>query len=209
MTTAQAPRVSSKKKPAPSREKATFLRAFLKKPSSIGAIMPSGKLLCRKMVDSADLKNAKHVLEFGPGTGVVTDELLPRLPAGCRYMAIELNESLAEIFRGRHPGALLKHDNVLNVKKLCEEEGFGPIDVIISGLPWTTFSSKLQDGILSAALSVLKPGGELVTFGYQIGTWTPQGRRFYKKLPQRFSKVVRSRYVWRNFPPAMVVRMVK
>jgi phosphatidylethanolamine/phosphatidyl-N-methylethanolamine N-methyltransferase len=176
----------------------------------IGAIAPSSRHLARAIVESLDLKDAKTVVEFGPGTGVISDALIPAIPPGCRYLAVELNPSLARVFRQRHPRAELREDSAANIRAICDREGIDHVDCIVSGLPWSSFSRELQVSILEAAVSVLRPGGELVTFGYRIGTWLPAGRRFHKHLaPRYFSRLWKSRYVWRNLPPAFVLHCVK
>lgn len=194
----------------PKAEKVTFLGAFLSKPGMIGAIAPSSRHLARRIVSELDLTGARAVAEFGPGTGVISDALIPAIPAGCIYFAVELNPALARAFRQRHPGAKLYEDSAANIRALCDKEGIDKLDYIVSGLPWASFSRDLQVSILDAVGTVLKPGGELVTFGYQMGTWFPAGRRFHKELaPKYFSRIYKSRYVWRNLPPAFVMHCVK
>ena len=43
------------------------------------------------MVDSLIHRQAKQVLEFGPGTAVMTRELRKRLPADARLLAVEID----------------------------------------------------------------------------------------------------------------------
>lgn len=184
--------------------------AFLTKPGMIGAIAPSSRFLARRIVHELDLEGVRNVAEFGPGTGVISDALIPAIPRGCNYFAVELNPALAKAFRERHPGAKLFEDSAANIRAICDRQGIADLDYIVSGLPWASFSRELQVSILEAIRTVLKPGGELVTFGYKMGTWLPAGRRFHKELaPKYFSRVWKSRYVWRNLPPAFVMHCVK
>ena len=203
MTTALAPA------PATHKHKYRFLKEFITQPFIIGAVAPSSLRLARKMVEGVDFANAKAIVEFGPGTGAFTNQILPRLAPGCRYFAIELNPTMAELWRSRHPGATLHRNSVKNVDRLCKKEGIDEVDIIFSGLPWASFDDQLQEETLEASLRVLRPGGQLITFGYRVGTMLPKGRRFYRRLPKFFSKVERSEYVWRNLPPAFVVRCTK
>jgi 16S rRNA (adenine1518-N6/adenine1519-N6)-dimethyltransferase len=54
--------------------------------------------LIRKLVDAADIKPGDLVLEVGPGTGALTDELLAR---GGQVIACELDRGLADLLRER------------------------------------------------------------------------------------------------------------
>lgn len=195
--------------PARTRGRAALLRQFIVRPFVIGAVAPSSKRLASEMVRGLDLASAEAVLEFGPGTGVFTDAILPRLGPGTKFVPIELNREMVRAFCRRHPGVPIVNDSVEHARRICDDHGIGQVDYILSGLPWASFPESLQVRILDAVLAVLRPGGMLVTFGYNVGEWLPAGRRFYRMLPKYFTKVGRSRIVWRNLPPAFVVRCTR
>lgn len=207
--TRAATRSQPRKPKTQAKHSALFIREFLANPFVIGAVAPSSRQLGRRMIAGVDLSDARAVVEYGPGTGAFTQHILPSLPAECRYLAIELSPAMARVWKRRHPRAQLYRDSVANVDKICDHEGIESVDVIFSGLPWASFDDDLQERILDASLRVLRPGGQLITFGYQVGTMLPKGRRFYKRLPHYFSQVERSEYVWLNVPPAFVVRCTK
>lgn len=186
-----------------------FLAQFIEQPFVIGAVAPSSSHLAAEMVRGVDFQSARNVLEFGAGSGVFTDAIVPRLRPGTKFVAIELNKRMVEAFKTRHPDVTLVNDSAENARRICDEHGIEKVDYIISGLPWASFTSDLQDRILAAALDVLRPGGQLITFGYHVGTWLKAGRRFYAKLPGQFARVEKSPSVWRNFPPGFVVRCTK
>lgn len=54
--------------------------------------------LLRRLVDAAGIGEGDLVLEVGPGTGTLTEELLER---GCRVVACELDRGLADLLRER------------------------------------------------------------------------------------------------------------
>lgn len=211
---------------APAGGKRRFLAQFIRKPTEIGAIAPSSPYLADRMLEGVDLAKVRSIIEYGPGTGAFTKAILARLnalPAAQRpaFFAIEINEPLVRQLRARFPHLHIKHGSVTDVERFCGEEsielpdprhpgdGSRGVDVIISGLPWASFSETLQRDALAAAVRVLKPGGRLITFGYHIGLLTPAGQRVSRILPEYFATVERSRPVWRNLPPAFVVRCVK
>jgi len=156
------------------------------------------------MVSWINLADARAVLEYGPGTGVFTGYIIERMPAGSKFVAIELNRRLAAIFRQRHPGLTLVEDSVANVAAICRDRGLESVDGIVCGLPWASFPEDRQIQFLDAMMSVLRPGGQFVTFAYLQGLWLPRGQRFARLLPRYFRQTSRSRTVWRNLPPAFV-----
>lgn len=54
--------------------------------------------LIRKLVDAAQLNAGDVVLEVGPGTGVLTEELIER---GCKVIACDIDRGLCELLRER------------------------------------------------------------------------------------------------------------
>jgi phosphatidylethanolamine/phosphatidyl-N-methylethanolamine N-methyltransferase len=82
----------------------------------------------------------------------------------------------------------------------------GPVDAVVSGLPWTVMAEPIRLRILDAVTAVLAPTGAFTTFAYAHAAWTPPGRRFTGELKQRFGITGTSRLVWRNLPPAFVHR---
>lgn len=183
-----------------------FLLQFLRNPSQTGAVLPSSGYLAEAMVDWLDLGAARSVLEYGPGTGPFTPHILKRLGMDCRFLAIERNATLAGEFRRKLPDVELIQDSVENVRAICDRAGIDSVDCIVCGLPWAAFTEDLQRRLLDSMMTVLRPGGQFVTFAYLHGLPLPAGRRFASRLPEYFSEVGKSRTVWRNVPPALVYR---
>ena len=189
-------------------EAVQFLKEFVNKPQEIGAIVPSSPALAREIVSSIDWDRVRVAVEYGPGLGAITGEILTRTE-GKDFFAIELNEAYADRFRRSFPDVPLYRDSVANVVSIAAGHGVEAIDCVICGLPWAIFSDAAQDELLDAMFQVLREGGQFVTFAYMHGLALPSGRRFREKLTRRFRKVERSPVIWRNTPPAVVYHCVR
>jgi len=206
----------------------TFVREFIKAPKVVAAVAPSSKRLAHEMIDGLDLKRASAVIEYGPGLGTFTDVILKKM--GCadaggkrhqrhaagahpasppRFLAIERNHRMAQLFRARHPGVSLHQDDAANVREICRQEGIGPVDYVVSGLGWPSFSDETRARILLATAAVLRPGGEFRTFGYHCGLLMRGAWHFRGAVERLFSEVTISKVVWMNMPPAFVYRCVR
>jgi phosphatidylethanolamine/phosphatidyl-N-methylethanolamine N-methyltransferase len=174
-----------------------------------GAVAPSSSFLAKTIVEDLDLARASAVLEYGPGTGSFTSEILQQLAPSSRLLAIELNPQFARLFRARHPNVTLVEDSVANVRTICDRAGIDLVDCIVSGLPWASFSMDMQRQFLDEMMRVLKPGGRFVTFAYVHGLILPPAKEFARLLPKYFSSVAKSPVVWLNLPPAFVYRCKK
>ncbi|WP_042391616.1 class I SAM-dependent methyltransferase [Streptacidiphilus carbonis] len=182
----------------------SIMREFLRRPRLTGAVAPSSPSLAQAMTSGLGLDRAEVVVELGPGTGAITGAILRQLAPGARLVAVELNR----VFTGRLADRY--RDSAVEVVEGSAEDLATlvpyPVDVIVSGLPWTVMPHERQRRILDAAAGVLGPSGRFSTFAYVHTAWTPPARRFAAELAARFATVERSRVVWPNVPPAYVHR---
>lgn len=181
-----------------------FIQQFLKHPIQVGAIVPSSRRLARMLVGWPDLENARAVVEYGAGTGVFSQAIVDSISKGCRFFGIEVDHCLAMIARRRLPHLTIYEDSVAHVRALRRKAGIDQLDCVVSGLPWVSFSALAQREFMDAMMSVLRPGGQFVTFSYLHCLLLPPGQRFAQLLPEYFSEVSRSKTVWLNLPPAFV-----
>lgn len=179
-----------------------FISEFVFHPRAVAAVSPSSANLARHLVASVDWDSTATVLEYGPGTGAITEQIVSQLPNETEFYAIEISSKFASLLRKRFPDLNVLEGSVGKVKSLCEAQGVEHVDAIVSGLPWAAFSDDDQTTYLDATMQVLRPGGQFIAFGYLQGLLLPSGRRFRKKLDSYFSEVTTSKPVWGNLPPA-------
>jgi phospholipid N-methyltransferase len=186
-----------------------FIREFLRRPGSIGAVVPSSSELSDLITDTAGVADADVVVEIGPGTGPFTEAILRKLKPGATFFAIEFNEPFVKLLRQKFPGASIHHDSAVNICPLLKSHGHTTCNAVVSGLPFASFADGMQDEVLRAVRDALVPGGVFATFAYWQGLMVPQGLRFRRRLHDEFSQVTTTKTVWGNVPPAFVYRAVK
>ena len=179
---------------------------FLLHPRTTGAVAASSRGLARALTDGLDLRHARTVVELGPGTGAVTDAILRRVGPDTRVVAVELNGHLAKSLRQRYheKPITIVHGSAADLATLVT----GPVDAVVSGLPWTVLPTPMRHRILDAVTAVLTPAGRFTTFAYVHAAWTPPARRFAAELAERFAVVERTPWVPANLPPAFVHRAI-
>lgn len=183
---------------------AAFFREYLRNWKTVGAIAPSSPVLARRMMEAAEVWQARHVLELGPGTGAFTEAIFDAMPHDARYLGIEVNVEFTQRLRERFPGRRFENAAAQDFDfdgYFVDGESF---DVIVSGLPWASFPRGLQSAILGQVLPRLAPGGRFATFAYWGFHRLPRARRFRDLLHAQVPGAESSRVVWRNLPPAFV-----
>ena len=169
-----------------------FLSEIAKSPIQMGAIWPSSPALGKAMARWMPATGGDLMLELGPGTGIVTEELLKTGLPQSRLVAVEKSERLVGFLRGRFPEARFIAGDALELERVLDGMKFG---AVFSCLPLKLFSPEQLERIASAISNVLLPGGHLVQFSYQI---------IGRSVPGKIFRPVDSKIVWNNFPPAKV-----
>lgn len=191
------------------RRRAKFLKEFVLHPRSTGAVTPSSRFLTRRMVKDARIRPGETVVEYGPGSGPTTRQILHHVKKfdaseRPRFFAVEVNADFARELEAQHPDLRVHVGCASRVDEFLFAEGLDGLDVVISGLPWSVFPDELQDRLLQAMLASMRPGGRFVTFTYSHSALMPAARRFRQKIDSLFDTVSTSPVIWRNVPPAFV-----
>jgi len=177
---------------------------FLKDIKTTGAISSCSSEVAKALAERAFHSNPQTVVELGSGTGAITRKLVEGMPEEALLLALELNQNFAELTQECCPKAHVYHDSAENVKQCLGKHGKETCDCVVSTLPWTIFTRDMQKKILAAVLDVLPPGGEFLTVTYTFATLLPKGKHFKKLLTTNFSKIKRSKVIWRNLPPVYI-----
>ncbi|MFF5075706.1 class I SAM-dependent methyltransferase [Actinoplanes sp. NPDC000266] len=182
----------------------SFFTEFVRDPLTVGAVAPSSTALAQVATAVVPSTGSPVVVELGPGTGAFTGAVQHRLAGRGRHLAIEVNPRFAERLAERYPHVEVVNADATALAEVLENRGIGPIDVVVSGLPWAAFAEGQQRDVLSAVVAAMAPDAVLTTFAYVHARWAPPARRLLRSLESRFDEVVIGRTVWANVPPALV-----
>ena len=175
-----------------------FFKENLRSPRITGAVAPSSPSLVRAMLNEAMIERAQVIVEFGPGTGVFTDEIIRRMNDTARLLVLEVNPVFVRNLRARINDKRVEiiNGSAAEVGAHLAERGLPQPDASVSGLPFGSLPPPISHAILEATRETLSPSGVFVTYQY-----TP----FRKKLLRSYFPAARvSRLVLRNVPPALV-----
>jgi phosphatidylethanolamine/phosphatidyl-N-methylethanolamine N-methyltransferase len=179
-----------------------FLAQFRSAPRSVGAIVPSSRELAEAMIAPIDFAKARVIVEFGPGTGVMTTAIVKNLGPDTRYVGVEINQSFCQTLTVRFPHLHFFNRGAQDIQEILAGLGVDSVDAIVCGLPWASLPIELQGRIMAAIGEVLRPGGVFVTFAYLQGLVMPAAGMLRRRLKAQFAAVKTTKIVWRNVPPA-------
>jgi phosphatidylethanolamine/phosphatidyl-N-methylethanolamine N-methyltransferase len=173
-----------------------FIRSWLERPLSIGAVTPSGKVLARAMASYVDPNSDGPVVELGPGTGPVTEALVEAGVAPSRLVLVEFNPAFCRILHSRYPDATLVQGDAYSLRRLLETLLIQPAAAVVSGLPLVTKPIRQRLRLIRDAFDLMVPGAPFVQFTYSVAS----------PLPKRLGgfSAEASERIWMNIPPARV-----
>ncbi len=177
-------------------DEVSFLRSWLERPLTVGAVTPSGKILARTMARYVDPDSDGPVVELGPGTGPVTEALVQAGVAPSRLVLVEFNPTFCRLLRARYPDATLVQGDAYSMRRLLETLLLQPAAAVVSGLPLVTKPIKMRLRLIRDAFDLMLPGAPFVQFTYSVAS----------PLPRRLGgfSAEASERIWMNLPPARV-----
>jgi phospholipid N-methyltransferase len=147
---------------------ALFARNFFKYPSMLGSVLPSSPFLVKHLMSRIDWNRARVLVEFGPGVGTITREVLKRMRPDAVLLAIELNEEFVEYLNTtlRDPRVRVVHGSAKHVRRILAEHGLARADYIISSIPYSLLPETARREIVAESRHALKAEGSLLVFQY-------------------------------------------
>ena len=164
---------------------------------SRGSLIPSSRFLVDKVLAPVDWDRARVIVEYGPGVGTFTAEILRRMRADARLVAIETNLEFIQFMGSSLPDSrlYLEHESAENVAGILRRHGLPRADYIVSGIPLGSMPKDLQSRIAVASRDALEADGEFLVYQFTS--------RVLPVLRQTFARVDRG-VEFRNLPLAQM-----
>ena len=166
-----------------------FARNFLRHPRMLGSIVPSSRFLVRQLLEPINWGRARVIVEYGPGVGGITLELLRHMRADATLVAIEMNPDFVRYLKATisDPRLHVVAGSAADVDLILRRMSLTRADYIISGIPFSTIKAAEREVILRKTVAVLEPGGAFLLYQFS--------KRILEDLKRVFG------YVGRQFQP--------
>ena len=181
----------------PLSETLLFASNFLLHPNMLGSIIPSSRFLVDQVLEPIDWGRAGVIVEYGPGVGTFTSEILRRMRSDAQLVAIETNREFVRFLQRTMLDSRLHvvHGSATEVERVLLRLSLPAPRYIISGIPLGSMPDPLRTDIVVKSRAVLERDGAFLVYQFTA--------RALPTLQRTFGEVRRS-WERRNFPPAQL-----
>jgi phospholipid N-methyltransferase len=174
-----------------------FASNFLRHPNMLGSIIPSSRFLVDQVLEPIDWGGARVIVEYGPGIGTFTAEILRRMRSDAQLVAIETNRDFVRFLQRNlsDPRLHVVHDSATGVQPVLIRLALPAPRYIISGIPLGSMPDPVRADIAIKSRAALEPGGAFLVYQFTARA-LPTLRRTFDDVRRSFER--------RNFPPAQL-----
>src|SRR5580698_1543808 len=142
---------------SPLTQRLLFALNFFRHPFMLGSIWPSSRFLVDEVLRPIDWERARVIVEYGPGVGTITTEILRRMRPDAHLVAIETNEAFVKFLKGSYADARLHvaNESAADVGRILERLHLAPAQYVVSGIPLGSMPEALRADIVAKTRAAL------------------------------------------------------
>jgi len=169
----------------------------------IGAMTRSSKYVVKAILRNFNNQPLSKVMEYGPGDGVVTKEILKRMPRDGKLIAVETNPKFIKVLRGINDSRLkIIEGTAQKISEKLKQDHYLNVNLVISSIPLSILSAADRERLVSNTFYMLKESGKFIVFQYSP--------IMLKLLSQYFGKKnIKTKLELRNVPPIFIMSAQK
>jgi len=163
----------------------------------------------RRTLERLDLAHAELVIEYGPGNGVFTREILARLPKDAQLLAIELNQGFVKHLNReiQDKRLLVVNGSADQVDRIVNEYRLPLADCVISGIPFSFYDKLAKNKLIATTSAVTKPSGSFSV--YQTSPKFSPSNRSVASVMEQYYETVIAREEPFNLPPLSIIQALE
>src|SRR5438046_1346229 len=119
---------------------AIFLKRFLQRPFQVASIIPSSRALVRRVTSKMDFSEPRMIVEYGPGEGCHTREIVRQMHPDSHVILFELDAELAQHLEDQFGGdsrITILNADAASLSRELVKCGHRHCDYIVSGIPFS------------------------------------------------------------------------
>jgi phospholipid N-methyltransferase len=167
---------------------------FIRSPKMVGSAFPASARLVNHTLERVNWKEIRLAVEYGPGSGRFTFEILKRLNSDAQLLVIETGKAFVQHLRSHceDPRLIIAEGSARDVTEHLEKNELCKADWVLTGLPFSTLERQEAEVIMRETAKALWPTGQLAAY---------QMRTAIRPLLEKHFRHLSCGYEWWNLPP--------
>ena len=169
------------------RRLALFAANFIRHPNAVGSIFPSSPFVVRRALARVPWTDCEVVVEYGPGTGQFTREILQRMRPDSTLLSIDINDTFVRFLRATNNDRRLRviEGSAIDIRIILERLGCTKVDCVIAGIPFRPLPAETRRKIVLETHRALVDGGTMLV--YQVSAAVlPHLRSVFRSVDREF-----------------------
>jgi len=184
------------------QEQLNFLKVALRD-RRIGAMTRSSKYVVNAVVRNFNNKSLQRVIEYGPGDGVVTREILKRMPRDGELSVVETNPKFIKVLRNiNDPRLKIIEGTAQRVSEELKRDNHATVNLVISSIPFSILKPIERERIVDNTFEILEESGKFIVFQYSPILLNLLNKYFTKGK-------INTQFEFRNIPPMFIMTAQK
>jgi phospholipid N-methyltransferase len=173
-----------------------LIKEFLKD-KKVGAVASSSKNVVLKIVNELDFEKAEVIVEYGPGKGTITTQLLNGMKENTTLFVFETNQQFINGLMSINDKRLvIINEDAEDAQTILKNRyKIEKVDYVISTIPFTFLDKRKRKRVITKTYDLLKENGKFITYQYT--------GLIYELLKQTFKQTQRI-VALINIPPAIL-----
>jgi phosphatidylethanolamine/phosphatidyl-N-methylethanolamine N-methyltransferase len=174
----------------------THLKAAMIDYRHVASPFPSSVFTARSVVRHV-APDCQTVVEYGPGTGVITQEILKRVSSSAAVVGVEISPYFSDRLQrlGDPRFRLIRGDITTVLPRLVAGFPEG-VQTVVSGIPFSLMQPSRREEIISVTRSWLRADGRLIAY---------QATRSVLPFLERHFAQVECHFEPRGLPPILIM----
>lgn len=165
---------------------------------NVGAIASSSKYVIKSVLKNLDNISLDTVVEYGPGDGVLTHELLKHLSPKGKMLVVELDENFFKTLKKiKDPRLTVIKGKMEEISQNLSKYGFDNADLVVSSIPFSLIKKGDRVNVVKNTERSLRVGGKFIIFH--------QYSLIMSGILKKYFKNVRNQFEPRNILPCFIM----
>ena len=153
----------------------------------VGAVSRSSKYVIKAVIKHIFGLDLQNIVEYGPGDGALTLELLKVLSPKGKMLVVEMDPNFVRVLKKINDRRLtVVQGKMQNIAKNLDRYGFKEVDLVLSSVPFSLIDKKEREEFVMFTHNTLVSRGKFIIFHQYSKIMERSLKKYFKNVSTSF-----------------------